>query len=203
MCYLFSFLCVWHISINKLSEVWIFSQYLKHDRYPVDFRVLKVLLEPFVLHPRRLSPFHGRVIISRSLSIQLLGSGGGLFLYLSHIWDVDSWLLLYFLQNISEKGCTGDKIFEIFFRSGNSLLVTSSHLLLGKIDDRRWDGWMASKTQWTWVWANSKRWWRAGKPGMLQFMWSERLRHDLLTEQQATATSLIGHLTESKFLGWK
>ena len=141
MCYLFSFLCVWHISINKLSEVWIFSQYLKHDRYPVDFRVLKVLLEPFVLHPHRLSPFHGRVIISRSLSIQLLGSGGGLFLYLSHIWDVDSWLLLYFLQNISEKGCTGDKIFEIFFRSGNSLLVTSSHLLLGKIEGRGRSGW--------------------------------------------------------------
>ena len=166
MCYLFSFLCIWHISIIKLSEVWIFSQYLKHDRYPVNFRVLKVLLEPFVLHPCTLIPFHDRVIISGSLSIQLLWRGGGLSLYLSHIWDVDSWLLLYFLQNISEKGCTGDKIFEIFFRSGNSLLVTSSHLMLGKIegrrkvDDRRWDGWMALPTQWTWVWANSKRWWR-------------------------------------------
>ena len=33
---------------------------------------------------------------------------------------------------------------------------------------RVWDGWMASLTQWTWVWANSGRWWRTRKPGMLQ-----------------------------------
>ena len=38
---------------------------------------------------------------------------------------------------------------------------------------------------------------------MVKTMWSERFRHDLVTEQQATATSLIGHLTGSKFLGWK
>ena len=30
--------------------------------------------------------------------------------------------------------------------------------------DRGWDGWMASLTQWTWVWENSRRWWRTGKP---------------------------------------
>ena len=47
-------------------------------------------------------------------------------------------------------------------------------LILGKIesegegDDRGWDGWMATPTQWTWVWANSRRWWRTEKPGMLQ-----------------------------------
>ena len=34
--------------------------------------------------------------------------------------------------------------------------------------DRGWDGWMASLIQWTWIWANSGRWWRKGKPGMLQ-----------------------------------
>ena len=33
--------------------------------------------------------------------------------------------------------------------------------------DRRWDGWMASLTQWTWVWASSGSWWRTGKPGVL------------------------------------
>ena len=33
-----------------------------------------------------------------------------------------------------------------------------------------WDGWMASPSQWTWVWANSGRWWRTGKPGVLQSM---------------------------------
>ena len=30
--------------------------------------------------------------------------------------------------------------------------------------NRGWDGWIASSTQWTWVWANSRRWWKAGKP---------------------------------------
>ena len=38
----------------------------------------------------------------------------------------------------------------------------------GEGDDRGWDGWMASLTQWTWVWASSGRWWRTGKPGMLR-----------------------------------
>ena len=54
----------------------------------------------------------------------------------------------------------------------------------GEEGSRGWDGWMASLTQWTWVWANSKRQWRAGKPGMLQSMGWQRLGHDLVTEQQ-------------------
>ena len=44
-------------------------------------------------------------------------------------------------------------------------------LMLGKIEGRRrrgWDGWMASLIQWTWIWANSRRCWRSGKPGVLQ-----------------------------------
>ena len=36
--------------------------------------------------------------------------------------------------------------------------------------DRGWDVWMASWPQWTWIWANSGKWWRTGKPAMLQFM---------------------------------
>ena len=54
----------------------------------------------------------------------------------------------------------------------------------GERGDRGWDGWMASLTQWTWVWANSRRQWRTGKPGVLQFMGSQKVRHDLVTEQQ-------------------
>ena len=46
------------------------------------------------------------------------------------------------------------------------------------------DGWMASLTQWTWVWANSGSWWWTGKPGVLQSMGSQRVGHDLVTEQQ-------------------
>ena len=48
--------------------------------------------------------------------------------------------------------------------------------------DRGWDGWMASPTQWTWVWANFRRPWRAGEPGVLQSVGSQRVRHDLATE---------------------
>ena len=49
---------------------------------------------------------------------------------------------------------------------------------------RGWDGWMASLTQWTWVWANSRRWWGTGKPGVLQSMGSQIVGHDWETEQQ-------------------
>ena len=48
----------------------------------------------------------------------------------------------------------------------------------GKGDNRGWDGWMASPTRWTWVWANSWRWWKTRKPGVLQPMGSQRVRHD-------------------------
>ena len=39
----------------------------------------------------------------------------------------------------------------------------------GEGDDRGWNGWIASPSQWTWVWASSGRWWRTGKPGVLQY----------------------------------
>ena len=45
----------------------------------------------------------------------------------------------------------------------------------------------ASLTQWTWVWANSGRWWWTGKPGVLQSMGSQRV--DLVTEQEQCAQS--------------
>ena len=40
----------------------------------------------------------------------------------------------------------------------------------GEGDDGGWDSWMASPTQWTWVWVDSGSWWWTGRPGMLQFM---------------------------------
>ena len=61
-------------------------------------------------------------------------------------------------------------------------------IFIGRTDaeeeDRGWDGWMASLTQWTRVWANSRRWWRTGKPGILHSMESQTDGHDLATEQQ-------------------
>ena len=52
----------------------------------------------------------------------------------------------------------------------------------GEGDDRGWDGWMASPTQWTWVWVDSGSWWWTGRPVVLRFMGSQRVRHDWVTE---------------------
>ena len=59
----------------------------------------------------------------------------------------------------------------------------------GKGDDRGWDGWMESPTQWMWVWVNSRSWWWTGRPGMLWFMGSQRVRHDWATEVNWTELS--------------
>ena len=52
----------------------------------------------------------------------------------------------------------------------------------GEGDDRGWDGWMASLTQWTWVWVNSRSWCWTGRPGVLQSMGSQRMGHDWVAE---------------------
>ena len=63
-------------------------------------------------------------------------------------------------------------------------------LKAGEVDD----SWMTSLTQWTWVWANSGRWWRTGKPGVLSSMGSQRVGHDWATEQQLMLINLSGSL---------
>ena len=60
-------------------------------------------------------------------------------------------------------------------------------LMPGKIEGRRRRGrqrmrWMGLPTRWTWNWASSGSWWWIGKPGMLQSMGSQRVRHDWATE---------------------
>ena len=68
-------------------------------------------------------------------------------------------------------------------------------LMLGKTeagrerDHRGWDGWMASLTQWTWVWARSRRWWRTGMPGTLKSVGSQRVRHDWETNNNKNKSS--------------
>ena len=70
--------------------------------------------------------------------------------------------------------------------AANSLEKT---LMLGKTEGKRrrgwrkWDGWMVS-TQWTWVWANSRRWWRTGRADVLQSTGLQRVGQDWSTEQQ-------------------
>ena len=52
----------------------------------------------------------------------------------------------------------------------------------GEGDDGRWDGWMASPTQWTQVWVTSGSWWWTGRPGVLQSMGSQRVGHNWATQ---------------------
>ena len=56
----------------------------------------------------------------------------------------------------------------------------------GEGDDRGWDGWTALPNWWTWVWASSGSWWWTGKPGMLQSVGSQRVRHDWASELKPT-----------------
>ena len=79
-------------------------------------------------------------------------------------------------------------------------------LILGKTegrtewDDRGWDGWMASPTQWTWVWVNSRSWWWTGRPGMLQSMGLQRVGHDWVTELNWTQYLFTTFLYSSNLL---
>ena len=81
----------------------------------------------------------------------------------------------------------------------NSLKKT---LMLRKIEGRRrrghrgWDGWMVSMIQWRWAWTNSRREWRPGNPGVLQFTGSQTVRHDLETEQQGLAHIVLIELQD-------
>ena len=49
-------------------------------------------------------------------------------------------------------------------------------------NDRGWDDWMASPTQWTWVWVNCGSWWWRRRPGVLQSMGLQRVWYDWATE---------------------
>ena len=71
----------------------------------------------------------------------------------------------------------------------------------GEGDDRGWDGWMASPTLWTWIWASSGSWWWPGKPGVLQCMGLQRVRHNWVTELNWTEC-LNSKLIFHSFGGW-
>ena len=74
-------------------------------------------------------------------------------------------------------------------RTADSLEKT---LMLGKTEGKRRGRqrmrWLAPLTQWIWIWANSGRLWRTGKPGVLQSLGSQRVGHDLVTEEQLEKT---------------
>ena len=56
----------------------------------------------------------------------------------------------------------------------------------GEGDDRGWDGWMGSPTQWTWVWVGSGSLWWTGKPCVLQSMGLQKVGHDWATALKLT-----------------
>ena len=61
----------------------------------------------------------------------------------------------------------------------------------GEGDNRGWEGWMVSPTQRTWVWVDCRSWWWTGKPGVLWFMGSQRVRHDWATELNWTHSVVV------------
>ena len=106
-------------------------------------------------------------------------------------------VLLYFFALITEEGfliCSCYSL-ELCIQSSSTLDTSCKELTHwkrlwcweglgagGEGDDRGWDGWMASLTRWTRVWVNSWSWWWTGRPGVVRFMGSQRVRHDWATE---------------------
>ena len=139
-----------------------------------------VLIDWFVLF----SSFKSRLLLEKSLEspldckeIQLVHpKGNQTWIFIGRtdteaeapiLWppDVKSWL--FWKDSDAGKDCEGGR------RRGG----------------RGWDGWMASLTWWTWVWASSGSWWWTGKPGVLRSMGSQRVGHDWETELNWTTWS--------------
>ena len=72
----------------------------------------------------------------------------------------------------------------------------------GKGDGRGWDGWMASLTWWTWVWASSGSWWWTGKPGVLQSMGPQKVEQYWVIELNWMRTYFITQGTLFSALWW-
>ena len=80
-------------------------------------------------------------------------------------------------------------------------------LMLAKIEGRRRRGWqrmrwMASPTQWTWVWVDSRSWWWTERPGVLRFMGSKRVGHDWATEMNMSSVPGIRCRDQSVYFLW-
>ena len=94
------------------------------------------------------------------------------------------------LKEISP-GCSLEGLMLKLQHFGHLMRRTDSFektLMLGKLkaggegDDRGWDGWMTSSTQWTWVWVGSGSCWWTGRPDVLQSMGSQKVVNEWVTE---------------------
>ena len=72
----------------------------------------------------------------------------------------------------------------------------------GEGDDRGWDDWMASPTQWTWAWENLRRLWWTGKTGVLQSTGSQVVRHNWTAEQVIHDRPNLSALWDLSFNGY-
>ena len=97
-------------------------------------------------------------------------------------------------------------IFSLSQHQGLFQGVSSSHQeakvlkMGGEGDDRGWDGWMASLTQWTWVWVISGSWWWTEKFGMLQSTGSQRVRHNWAAELNWYYPLILPFLVDTNFI---
>ena len=97
-------------------------------------------------------------------------------------WALRNWCFwTAVLEKTLESPLDGKEIKPVN-HNGNQSWIFTGRTNAEAGDQRGWDGWMASPTQWTWVWAGSGSWWWTGKPGVLQSMGSQRVRHDWVTE---------------------
>ena len=75
-------------------------------------------------------------------------------------------------------------------------------LKAGEGNNRQWDGWIASPTCWTWVWASSKSWWWTRKSGMLQSMVWHRVGHKWVAELNWTEEILGSGRSPGEGIGY-
>ena len=72
----------------------------------------------------------------------------------------------------------------------------------GEGDDRGWDAWMESPSSWRWVWASFSSWWWTGKPGVLQSMGLQRVRHNWVTELNWSHLSMVREILRPEKQVW-
>ena len=110
----------------------------------------------------------------------------GISNFLKEISSLSHYIVfLYFFALITEEGFLISNTLATWCKEMTHLKISWCWERLkvgGEGDDRRWAGWMASPTQWTWVWVNSRRWWWTGRPRVPQSVGSQRVGHNWQTE---------------------
>ena len=120
------------------------------------------------------------------------------------IWLISIWLWLHYWSSDQTRESTIEELICSFLLLQWLILVYNQkrpwcwEILTagGKGDDRGWDSWMASLTRWTRVWASSWSWWWTRRPGILQSMGSQRVRHDWASalNQYVTNNNCFAHI---------